>query len=692
MASLNLPTFVMLSTFAVVLSSPLRADQTVTIDGSGPTRKFDGIGAVSGGGGTSVLLKDYPETQRRQILDLLFKPDFGASISALYVEIGGDGNSTQGSELSHMHSRNDENYRRGYEWWLMKEAKSRNPDLSLDGCGWSCPGWVGNGNFYSQDMCDYYANWICGLQMTYGLTMDAIGCRNERGIHEGFAKMLRRTLDARGLSRVVIHGFDNWEPNIKWDWCKDLETDADLRGAVGVLSNHGLGNVVFKHGPVPNSVREQSVKMDKPIWDTEEHVYKDGYDCEILLVKGFNLNFIDAGVTKIVNWYLVDSLYGVEGFKTLPGMLIADSPWSGHYTVREALWGYAHYGQFCGIGWKYVSQACGHLAGGGTYVTMKSSGADYSVIAETRDATQNQVITFRLSGGISTGKLCVWRSNKREQFVRQPDLVPVDGAYAVTFEPDSIYSLSTTTGQQKGAFDNIPPERPFPFPYRDTFNSYGNASAWGYLPHYTADIAGAFELADRPDGKGQCLRQVTTSRAQNWGGEWMPLTILGDPGWKDYEVSCDILLDQGMGTAGIMGRVSNSGGKDAVPVGYFLALSAGDGWALYSRLDGKTKSPYGTPLAKGTLIGLDAHTWHNLKLRFSGTVITTFVDGAKVSEIDNKDCARGLVGLVTSDQGLWRTTTCFSNLVIKPVDGSEPDPNVFEAGSLPLYTAKTEER
>ena len=28
-----------------------------------------------------------------------------------------------GTEPSHMHSENDENYLRGYEWWIMKEAK-----------------------------------------------------------------------------------------------------------------------------------------------------------------------------------------------------------------------------------------------------------------------------------------------------------------------------------------------------------------------------------------------------------------------------------------------------------------------------------------------------------------------------------------------------------------------------------------
>lgn len=38
-----------------------------------------------------------------------------------------------GTEPSHMHYENDENYFRGYEWWLMKEAKKRNPNIKLIG-------------------------------------------------------------------------------------------------------------------------------------------------------------------------------------------------------------------------------------------------------------------------------------------------------------------------------------------------------------------------------------------------------------------------------------------------------------------------------------------------------------------------------------------------------------------------------
>ena len=46
---------------------------------------FEGIGALSAGA-SSRLLIDYPEPQRSEILDFLFKPKFGASLQHLKVE------------------------------------------------------------------------------------------------------------------------------------------------------------------------------------------------------------------------------------------------------------------------------------------------------------------------------------------------------------------------------------------------------------------------------------------------------------------------------------------------------------------------------------------------------------------------------------------------------------------------------
>ena len=113
--------------------------QEIRIGNALAGKRFDGIGAVNGGGATSVLLKDYPEPQKSQIMDLVFKPMFGASVSTILVEIPGDGNSTQGSMPSHSHFQGDSNFDRGYMWWVMEEAVKRNPKLTLDATAWSAP-------------------------------------------------------------------------------------------------------------------------------------------------------------------------------------------------------------------------------------------------------------------------------------------------------------------------------------------------------------------------------------------------------------------------------------------------------------------------------------------------------------------------------------------------------------------------
>ncbi len=81
-------------------------------DTAGPGRTFDGIGGLSGGGATSVLLPSYPEPQRSLILDVLFNKSF-AALDILKVEIGGDAQSTDGAESSHQHGPWDMNFQRG---------------------------------------------------------------------------------------------------------------------------------------------------------------------------------------------------------------------------------------------------------------------------------------------------------------------------------------------------------------------------------------------------------------------------------------------------------------------------------------------------------------------------------------------------------------------------------------------------
>ena len=453
------------------------AQQVVELNGNAGGKSFDGIGVVNGGGATSVLLKDYPEPQRSQILDLLYKPKFGASMSTLLVEIPGDGNSTQGSMPSHMHTRNDLDYSRGYTWWILQEAKKRNPDITLDATAWSAPGWVGNGKFWSQDAADYYVKWLQGLRTVYGMELDAIGCRNEKGVSYDFAKKLRTTLNANGFEKVKVHAFDEWVPS-KLNFVKDMLKDEQLLNAIDIVSGH----VFYANDPASKELQEIATKLNKPIWNTEDHVYKKGFDCLISIVECFNHNYIQSGVTKIVNWYDIAGVYPVEPYAEDPATVLAWQPWSGHYQVREVLWGYAHYGQFSKVGWTYLQNSCKMLNGGGSMVTLKSPGKDYSIIIETKEAKTAQQIRFKIDKSLSSKSLCVWRSNEQEQFVQQTTVKLSRGMFTMTLEPNSVYSLSTTTGQQKGSFANIPEPKPFPFPYFETFDSYAEPQNWGHLP------------------------------------------------------------------------------------------------------------------------------------------------------------------------------------------------------------------
>jgi hypothetical protein len=80
------PSLLFLASF---VCTAVASNVTATLSSSGVAQMFDGIGALSAGA-SSRLLWDYAEPQRSQILDYLFKPQFGAALSILKVEIGGD--------------------------------------------------------------------------------------------------------------------------------------------------------------------------------------------------------------------------------------------------------------------------------------------------------------------------------------------------------------------------------------------------------------------------------------------------------------------------------------------------------------------------------------------------------------------------------------------------------------------------
>jgi galactosylceramidase len=682
--------------FAICIGSVF--GQSISINGAGTGRTFDGVGGVSGGGATSVLLMSYPEPYRSQILDYLFKPNFGASIQTAFCEIGGDCNSTQGSELSHMHTSSDENYQRGYEWWLMKEAYARNPNITFDGVAWGCPSWVGGGNFWSTDMQNYYIKWIKGLKSSYGIDLDAIGCRNESGSNTSWLIQFKNALTAAGLTKVRVHGMDDWNGvTAKWGTADQLSSNAQLKAAIDVLSAHTTVNTTWSETKVDATAN--AVNSGKPLWDTEEHymtggsAMNNGYKQATAEVQAFNQNYIRSKVTKTLFWYLACCTYPMEPWGDY-GCINAYQPWGGYYQIKEGVWGYAHYNQFVKIGWQFIDGACGNINGNasnGSYVTLKSPGnTDFSVIIETKYASSSQTLTFAVSGGLPTNKpLCVWRSTgSNDIFVKQAD-IPAGATFSISVNANSIYSISTTTGQQKGSFTNVPVSSKFPFPYYENYEHYKTTASdqklWGYVPYYQADIVGGFEIFNRPDGTGKCLRQVLNTKAQSWANEWAPYSIIGDQTWTDYEVSADISFDGTSGWAGIMARVNYAGdGYYAFPKGYYFRLAPSGAWALMAATS-TTSSVAGTSLASGT--ATLSGQWHNVKLQCSGGTLTGYIENNKVCTQSNSSFSSGCVGFCTGDPSGSRNTALFDNLIVDKVGGTSGlAPTTFQQDAYPPYS------
>ncbi len=486
------------------------AADAIVIDGASPGRNFEFIGGLSGGGGTTRLLYDYPSAQRSEILDYLFKPGFGASLQMLKVEIGSDTDSTNGAEASHQRSSADQNYNRGYEWWLMEQAKARNPKIKLYGLQWGAPGWF-NGGFFSQDNIDYIINWIQGAQTAHGLTIDYIGGWNENGYYAPWVESLKQALLSHGLTTQVVSA----DAAYGWGVATDMKNDAAFNAAVDVVGSHyacGFQSQATDCGSAPNLA--DALSLGKPLWASEDGAlpFDDG---AIALARSYNRHFIQARITGSINWSVVGSWYANLPYGGVDGLLFANQPWSGSYKVDRAIWATAHTTQFVEPGWQYLDSSSALASGIGSYVALRApNGKDYSLILETLDTGLPHSFNVKETGGVFAGPIHVWATDMSARtpsawFIQQPDIVPSDCGYSFAALPNHVYTLTTTTGQRKGA-TTPPPNALLGLPYADDFESY-TVGAMPNIPKYFSTVQGAFEVENCLGGRGgKCLEQEIT--------------------------------------------------------------------------------------------------------------------------------------------------------------------------------------
>ncbi|GIF16696.1 ricin-type beta-trefoil lectin domain protein [Actinoplanes teichomyceticus] len=644
----------------VVSPRPARAAAAITIDGASGGRMFDGVGAISGGGGNSRLLIDYPEPQRSDILDYLFKPGYGAAMQIMKVEIGGDTNSTSGAEPSHQHTRGTVNCDRGYEWWLMGQAKARNPNIRLVGLSWGAPGWIGNGNFWSNDSIDYLITWL-GCAASHGLTIDYLGGWNERGRDLNWYKNLRAALNARGYAGVRIVASDDFG----WGSADDALRDPAFGAAVSVYGSHYVCGYRSAQTTCPSSAN--AVNSGKTLWASENG--SDDYNGGApALARGINRGYLDGRMTAYLNWPVIAAVTPNVPWATT-GVAVAPQPWSGYYSIGRSAWVMGHTTQFTAPGWRYLDSSSGYLGGNrdnGSYVSLKSpDGRDYSTIIETMDAGSAQDLRFGVTGGLSAGTVHVWStdvrsSNPAEHFVRRADISPSNGSFSLTVQPGHVYSITTTTGAGRGAATS-PAQGVLGLPYGDDFDGYRT----GRQARYLSDHQGSFEVTPCAGGRtAQCVRQMSEQAPIFWtSGHAEPYTLLGDLNWRNYTVSSDVLLERS-GYVQLVGRAGNYNHDGPQNLNaYYLRVADDGSWSIRSNDTGGTQRV----LAGGTTTALGTGRWHRLSLTLDGATLTAAIDGTTVGRASDSAWVAGQVGYATG-QGV---PAQFDNLSVTPL-GSGP--------------------
>ncbi len=295
------------------------------------------------------------------------------------------------------------------------------------------------------------------------------------------------------------------------------------------------------------SSTQNALNTGKPLWDSEQGSQDDNTGAGPL-IRAITRGYIDAKMTALLNWPLIAAMTPNLPYPT-DGLAVANSPWSGAYSIGDNTWAIAQVTQFTQPGWQFLDGASGYLGGdrtNGSYVALKAPGADdYSLIAETTTATAPSTVSFTVSdGSAATKPVQVWATNLgstlgAQHFVHLTNLTPNSaGQISYTLQPDYIYTFSTVKGAGRGHAAG-PSAHHLALPYTDNFDSY----APGQEARYTEDMQGAFEAQPCATGhSGLCLQQMAPVKPIEWQQDSDAYTLVGDPAWTNYTVKTDVEL------------------------------------------------------------------------------------------------------------------------------------------------------
>ncbi|MDE7361206.1 MAG: glycosyl hydrolase family 59 [Oscillospiraceae bacterium] len=679
------------------------AYKSVTVDGNTVNTDagtvYRGLGAVTGNN-SSRLLMDY-KTQNPdaywEIMNLLFKPDYGAGLTHIKIEFGSDVNSSSGTEPSIMRSADEHaDVTRGAGFMFAADALTINPDITVDLLRWGEPKWVTDAFSESNEKghearYKWYKAAIDGAYDTYGMKFTHISAdMNEAASVDTewiiyLADKLENETDERydyGAIKIVAS-----DELGSWNIAKEMIANEKLRDAVDILAEH--------YNTWSNDdVKRLNTEYGKEVWYTEG-VASTNIAKLAVTSNGSGLNGTNGALdvcNRVINGYYNGKMTMYEyqpaaaayysGAKYFPKSLLnAQNPWSGYYEADCGIWTSAHFTRFIKNGWRYIDSACfgdgkeSHSISETTnnYMTVSDTETgDYSIVI-CNDSAEQRNYTFTLENmNKADTPFTIWETRGPDEgqpfdanyFKNIGTFKPaeVDGKYAYSVEVKP-YSVITLTTLDIGEVDVSVYEcnneyKPLDVNYSDNFEySDEFLSARGNAPLYTTDYGGAFEVA-KVDGKKVLMQMINAdNKPTDWRyrGTPNPITSLGDDHWSDYSAAVDFKFAENaadnyvsFGVRYLTAELNTSTADN----GYGLRVMTSGSWMLIKN---------GSPLERGTIDGFDTAAWHTVKITAIENAVTAELDGAELVKYSDGS-AYNNSGRVFIGSGLYNNV--FNNLKV----------------------------
>jgi hypothetical protein len=485
--------------------------KTITIDGDNVDKynRFKGFGTVTANN-TSRLMLDYKEEHPKEYWEMmhkLFNKDTGAGLAHVKVELGADVNSSSGTEPATMRYADERaNVLRGAGFQFAADAKSINPDITVEILRWGEPRWTWSGaaNKEYENRYQWYKQTIDAVYKEYGFKLDYVGIsQNERAQNNNG----KNEIDWLKYFTTKIKQEPNYETDYKdiklvaADGYRDTSTisrallnNPDLIDEIDVISSHygltgsneltQLQNKLIAEGKPPKEswVSEGIAPMINARYrDNMEPQYKGlGGKAGIIdvtsrIISVYSWTGAGNNPLNAVSFDFQPSIAAFyEGSAYNPKHLIsAYDPWSGFYEVDGGVQGVRHVMNFVGYDdhatpenerWQYVKGATysdGAFFDGGVdvdtsthnYLTLKDPETDdyTTVFANNTKETRKYKIEAENLDGKENAPVYVWETRGPDQgeaidanwFKNVNVIQPENGVYEVEVKPYSIVTIST---------------------------------------------------------------------------------------------------------------------------------------------------------------------------------------------------------------------------------------------------------